>query len=1486
MGGKGSKDRRPQSAPDLRTKQKRRYRRGSESKSDYGSPTPKIEDMERARKEGKERWNVKPTEGGVMAIHGRVILTKQELKSLKRKQLKKYLADLGLSTMGSKSMMRKRLERSTDVQVVDSSQFQNGRSNEPDEAFDNQSESDNDEMHRRSPTRSRRRSSIHHDPLHIAARNGHVSAVRLLVAQDSTSLEAVTKQGETALCLACANAQKPVVKILLDAKAEPNNKRPDGAYPLHLACAARSEGSAKELILKGANLDAKWQGGATAMIVASANGMARTVELLIRSNAKINSRLDDGATSLYVACEKNHLTVVHKLLANGAKVNYSMKSGASPLYIASQNNHIDIVRVLISDKAAINASRSVDGATPLYIASENGHSRVVKMLLQHGAAQTPLKTYHATPLYIAAQNGHAQTCSLLVEMKGKINECRSDGVTPLIAAASNGHDITIQTLVSLRADVAAVHVDGASALYVTCENGYLHCALRLLVARAAINQRKYDRSTPLLAAAESSHGEVVEELLKNKALVNAYRDDQVNPLIAASANGQEPIVKILMEHKANLRLTTALGSTALHEACFGGHEDVVQLLVDSKAPLNIKRRDGLTPLGVATNEGHIEIAKYLIKSKASTRGDSKDWFWSGKPESKPYRKSVPARATREVVNIPVVRVAEPPLENETKSQKFDRLLEEGEDTKTIHLSEQRPAKSKSTLNVSILPTSNDNLRLADDVSENNKSDVEISVSRMLREAKPKNVETPDASVAEGGRFQPPKPSFSIGDLAGLNISASQLTAATLDTTRARPRGTSGEGTILHQNSPKNVRKDPMDNTLRHRGSEVVPENDPMARSHTIEKKYYDTFDKKYFSSKNNEVNNASKARPKPIVHNPNEMPKSEEQLTHITMSRVATADISIPKRATEPISPPLEEYPDSIPDIFSDDDEEAQVVTADELNSQKTPRAMVTAVTVEPAPAPKKQTLRKPPPPPSRKQDYFNLDDFKEVNGVLKNRYELIAEIGRGSYASVIHAFDRQAKSDVAIKISRKEFAFFAHAKEEYSMINRVQDNDPTDVIINCLESFVHKGHYCIIMKKFGRNLHELNQSEKYTGFSLDFVRPLAWQLINALKRLAEKKILHRDIKPENIILVDSKSPKIKLVDFGSAVNETEGTKRGTYVQSRYYRAPEIILGLPQACSMDMWSVGCVLFEAHTGIPLFPGKDENEMMERIVRNLGIPPNNMIRDGRFSGKYFEAVQTEDKKLAYYLINPDDPECIGKLEDFNGLLGKLYRLHNGRAGHTEDHYDEFEDLLLKMLQLDPKNRITPEEALKHPFFDQSIVLDKMPKGWSNVPFVNAFKKRAQVRMQSIGISQNNNQNSMDNSPGNPTMDTLEEPKRQEVTSSGDSLLRSPDSTSSKISPKALVAPTTQKKYVKVHVQDNDDKKYDSDNDSYNSGIVGGVNKSYDPVPQKFSTGGASLYSSGDNSPTSIGLGYNKNGFVALPKTTGVRSSAGRSMNEGHL
>ena len=158
-----------------------------------------------------------------------------------------------------------------------------------------------------------------------------------------------------------------------------------------------------------------------------------------------------------------------------------------------------------------------------------------------------------------------------------------------------------------------------------------------------------------------------------------------------------------------------------------------------------------------------------------------------------------------------------------------------------------------------------------------------------------------------------------------------------------------------------------------------------------------------------------------------------------------------------------------------------------------------------------------------------------------------------------------------------------------------------------------------------------LSHSTRFKGASLTLIRKFSRQILKSLAFLArpDVDIIHCDLKPENILLRHPRRSAIKLIDFGSSCYADK--RMYTYIQSRFYRSPEVLLGLTYDQKIDIWSLGCVLVEMHTGEPLFGGSDQCDQMCRIVDILGMPPLHMIEKGPDDNRnnYFEKVIIKSK-----------------------------------------------------------------------------------------------------------------------------------------------------------------------------------------------------------------------------------------------------------------
>ncbi|CAE7874109.1 mbk-2, partial [Symbiodinium sp. KB8] len=219
--------------------------------------------------------------------------------------------------------------------------------------------------------------------------------------------------------------------------------------------------------------------------------------------------------------------------------------------------------------------------------------------------------------------------------------------------------------------------------------------------------------------------------------------------------------------------------------------------------------------------------------------------------------------------------------------------------------------------------------------------------------------------------------------------------------------------------------------------------------------------------------------------------------------------------------------------------------------------------------------------------------DYKVIlDDHLSYRYEVKSMLGKGSFGQVLKCFDHKKKEFVAVKIIRNRRRFHHQALIEVKILTNLKNNDPANAgyVIHLKESFYFRHHLCISFPLLSINLYEFIKKNDFKGMGLTLVRKFAIQILTALRYLRKLRIVHCDLKPENILMKAPNKSGIMVIDFGSSCNEDE--RLYTYIQSRFYRAPEVIMGLEYGMPIDMWSFGCILAELLTGYPIFPGESE------------------------------------------------------------------------------------------------------------------------------------------------------------------------------------------------------------------------------------------------------------------------------------------------------
>jgi len=357
--------------------------------------------------------------------------------------------------------------------------------------------------------------------------------------------------------------------------------------------------------------------------------------------------------------------------------------------------------------------------------------------------------------------------------------------------------------------------------------------------------------------------------------------------------------------------------------------------------------------------------------------------------------------------------------------------------------------------------------------------------------------------------------------------------------------------------------------------------------------------------------------------------------------------------------------------------------------------------------------------------------DYKITAGeMLADRYELKQRIGKGSFGQVVRCWDHKEGCEVAIKIIKSKKPFMVQAQTEIKLLELLEEHDgPTgqSQTVKMLSHFVFRNHQCIVFEMLYCNLYELLRNTNFKGISLNLIRKFARQILRTLAFLSQlpEPVIHCDLKPENVLLCHPRKSAIKVIDFGSACKSSE--KMYSYIQSRFYRAPEVLMGLLYDTAIDMWSLGCVLVEMHTGEPLFAGKSTHDQMGRIIEVFGLPPKEMINKApqKQRGVMFEVV-THSANSVQYRFRPVPQKSKSKSSSSSdsstsselsavAVVPRGRHLHvilgrdaggpsgrrRGEPGHGPQEYGLFIDLLERMLHYEPDKRISPWEALNHPF-----------------------------------------------------------------------------------------------------------------------------------------------------------------------------------------
>nr|ARJ54259.1 p38 protein [Aurelia aurita] len=321
----------------------------------------------------------------------------------------------------------------------------------------------------------------------------------------------------------------------------------------------------------------------------------------------------------------------------------------------------------------------------------------------------------------------------------------------------------------------------------------------------------------------------------------------------------------------------------------------------------------------------------------------------------------------------------------------------------------------------------------------------------------------------------------------------------------------------------------------------------------------------------------------------------------------------------------------------------------------------------------------------------FNRVELNKTEWIVPNRYQDLTAIGGGAFGQVCSANDTKDGQMVAVKKLSRPFQSIIHAKRTYRELKLLRHLKHENVIglIDCFTTAPDLSTFDDVYLVTPLMGADLNSVGKVQRLSDDHVQFLVYQVLRGLKYVHSAGIIHRDLKPSNIAV--NEDCELKILDFGLA-RMTDESMTG-YVATRWYRAPEIMLNwMHYNQTVDVWSVGCIMAELLTSKVLFPGGDHIDQLTKIMQLVGKPsPESLAKITSESAKnYIKSMPDYRKRPFSEIFIGANPQAI--------------------------------ELLEKMLVLDPDERITSADAIKHPYLAKYHDPDDEPTG---EPFIDTYE-----------------------------------------------------------------------------------------------------------------------------------------------------------------
>jgi len=324
------------------------------------------------------------------------------------------------------------------------------------------------------------------------------------------------------------------------------------------------------------------------------------------------------------------------------------------------------------------------------------------------------------------------------------------------------------------------------------------------------------------------------------------------------------------------------------------------------------------------------------------------------------------------------------------------------------------------------------------------------------------------------------------------------------------------------------------------------------------------------------------------------------------------------------------------------------------------------------------------------------------IGDLVAGRYVVTELLGgsQGAFSTALQALDTATRSLVCLKVIKNVKDYVDQSLDEVRLLRLANAADPDDSagILRLLDAFYHREHLFLVTEALRADLHAVARAAARSAavarasgspaparppyFTLPRIQAIARQVLHALAFLHGLGILHCDVKPENVLLKSYSRCEVKLIDLGSSCLASDPP--AGYVQSRAYRAPEVVLGCGYGPSIDVWSVGCVVAELVAGRVLLPSTSAAGLLARLEGLRGPVPAAMRARGRYAHRYYTpsgAIVERDRR--------------------SGALARLKPKRTSLAARVPGADPECLSFLDALLTVDPAARPSAAAALAHPW-----------------------------------------------------------------------------------------------------------------------------------------------------------------------------------------